>query len=375
MTAPTHSGLPALAAAAILAGLALARPARAATHHVEAEDHVFIPELLSVAVGDTVVWIAKAPEHTVTADGGLFDSMIYSDSIPFGETFSFTFDTPGVFPYFCNIHGGPGRNGMSGVISVSATAENHPPATPANLSPAPGSTGAPLTPTLATGPFADPDPGDFHAASQWLVSLPSNGAVVFDSGEETPGRTSRTLPAGLLQPSSSYVWKVRHQDGRGLWSPYSEATGFTTLQPVAQEGVGLKVSLGNNAAPLVVGTNAVVDFNWGRERPHRRITADTFSAVWEGAVLPEFTEEYEFQLHFQGVASLWVDGRLLIDAQDGCGKPMARRAWIPLTGGRPASIRVQYAASAAGALASLRWASASLPAEVVPTRRLFPSLP
>jgi plastocyanin len=35
-----------------------------------------------------------------------------------GQLFSFTFDEPGTYPYYCDNHGGPGGEGMSGVIIV-----------------------------------------------------------------------------------------------------------------------------------------------------------------------------------------------------------------------------------------------------------------
>jgi plastocyanin len=36
-----------------------------------------------------------------------------------GQTFSMTFKTPGSYPYYCRVHGGPGGRGMSGTVTVS----------------------------------------------------------------------------------------------------------------------------------------------------------------------------------------------------------------------------------------------------------------
>jgi plastocyanin len=46
-------------------------------------------------------------------DDGLFDG-----NLPSGADFQFTFDKPGTYPYYCKPHGGPGGQGMSGVITV-----------------------------------------------------------------------------------------------------------------------------------------------------------------------------------------------------------------------------------------------------------------
>lgn len=37
-----------------------------------------------------------------------------------GESFQHVFDSAGVYPYYCQFHGGPGGAGMSGVITVNA---------------------------------------------------------------------------------------------------------------------------------------------------------------------------------------------------------------------------------------------------------------
>ncbi|MFN8635784.1 MAG: cupredoxin domain-containing protein [Chloroflexota bacterium] len=56
------------------------------------------PASLTVSVGSTVTWVnGGATSVTVTSPDGLFDS----ESIGPGGTFSFTFDTPGTYRYFC----------------------------------------------------------------------------------------------------------------------------------------------------------------------------------------------------------------------------------------------------------------------------------
>lgn len=61
----------------------------------------FNPNKLTVKAGTKVIWTNNdgAP-HTVTADGGAFSSPTLSQ----GQTFSFTFTTPGTYSYKCAIH-------------------------------------------------------------------------------------------------------------------------------------------------------------------------------------------------------------------------------------------------------------------------------
>jgi plastocyanin len=77
---------------------------------------VFVEDRIEVAVGTTVTWTnGDSTRHTVTSgaddtDDGTFDS---GDIGP-GETFSYTFDAPGEFAYFCDIH-----PTMTGVVVVT----------------------------------------------------------------------------------------------------------------------------------------------------------------------------------------------------------------------------------------------------------------
>jgi plastocyanin len=73
-------------------------------------DFAFDPTALAVPVGATVTWVNDGPStHTVTANGGSFDS----GNLAQGGTFSQTFSESGEFPYHCSIH-----EGMAGTIIV-----------------------------------------------------------------------------------------------------------------------------------------------------------------------------------------------------------------------------------------------------------------
>lgn len=359
-------------------GMLMSLVARAATHEIEIGEGSFLPDQLSVDIGDRVEWVALSAEHTVTADDGSFDSLASWDTVPLGEKFGVTFLTPGVFRYYCTIHGSPGGSGMAGVIVVSAVALNRPPAIPANAAPLPGAVDQALTPVLRSGAFSDPDAGDFHGASQWVVRVAPNGPIVFDSGDDSVGRVQRAVPAGLLSEFTSYAWQVRHRDGRGAWSGYSVPTTFRTLQPVAAAGIGLKASYWNvlgEGEALATVTNATVQFAWGNERPHRRITADAFGARWEGWLVGQHTERHEFEIEAQGQVRVWVDGERLIDDWAPCSFSKSRKAWLPLVAGKPVSIRLDYVADPTGGQLVLKWSSATQAAEVIPASRLYPSRP
>ena len=69
------------------------------------------PASLSITAGSTVTWTNNGSTAvTVTSPDGLFDS----ETLGPGSSFSYTFDTPGTFRYFCVPY-----PHMKGVITVS----------------------------------------------------------------------------------------------------------------------------------------------------------------------------------------------------------------------------------------------------------------
>lgn len=70
---------------------------------VTISNFAFSPAILSVSSGTKVTWTNKDEEpHTVTsADAG---KTFKSDALDTDNSFSFTFDKPGVYKYFCSIH-------------------------------------------------------------------------------------------------------------------------------------------------------------------------------------------------------------------------------------------------------------------------------
>ncbi len=86
----------------ILAGSWEPQPLDAADEFAETEAPAdYEVNVLTVPVGTTVTWVNQDEQlHTVTEVGGAFDSGFLRE----GESWSFTFDTPGEFEYLCTPH-------------------------------------------------------------------------------------------------------------------------------------------------------------------------------------------------------------------------------------------------------------------------------
>lgn len=81
---------------------------------VNIQNMAFSPSTLNVKVGTTVTWVNRdSTAHDVVSDTGLFNS----GNLNNGQSYSYTFNQAGSFPYHCGIH-----PSMTGTIVVSATA-------------------------------------------------------------------------------------------------------------------------------------------------------------------------------------------------------------------------------------------------------------
>ena len=91
--------------------------ATAATVEVAVKDFKFVPEKMTVKVGDTVKWTNNgSSEHTVTSGGKCNEDKKWdSGGMKTGQTFEYTFKEAGTFPYFCKPHC---HYGMKGEIIV-----------------------------------------------------------------------------------------------------------------------------------------------------------------------------------------------------------------------------------------------------------------
>ena len=71
------------------------------TIDVKVDNFTFGPAELTVRVGTTISWTNRDDiPHTVVSTDKVFKSKVLDTD----EKFSFTFSTPGTFPYFCSIH-------------------------------------------------------------------------------------------------------------------------------------------------------------------------------------------------------------------------------------------------------------------------------
>ena len=71
------------------------------THTVTIEGMRFLPDALTVARGDTIVWVNKdMVPHTATSKAGDFDSKVIESD----KSWKYTIRKRGAFAYICTLH-------------------------------------------------------------------------------------------------------------------------------------------------------------------------------------------------------------------------------------------------------------------------------
>ncbi|MFC1978542.1 PKD domain-containing protein [Chloroflexota bacterium] len=201
----------------------------------EAADVSTTPTLSSSAFSD----VDASDTHTasqwlITTTSGSYGSPLYDSGTDMSNKTSIvipasTLETNTTY-YFKVRHQDDKDDWSDWSFETSFTTLNTAPDQPVNSAPANAATDVTLTPTLTSSAFADSDAGDTHAASQWQISTTSGdySSVVYDSAADSTNKTSVAIPASTLTYSTTFYFRVQHQDNRGTWSDWSAETSFTT---------------------------------------------------------------------------------------------------------------------------------------------------
>jgi plastocyanin len=73
----------------------------ATSAEVKIDNFSFGPAAVTVAAGTTVTWTNRDDiPHTVVSDDKVFKSKVLDTD----EKFTYTFNKPGTYPYFCSVH-------------------------------------------------------------------------------------------------------------------------------------------------------------------------------------------------------------------------------------------------------------------------------
>lgn len=96
-------------------------------HSIQVSNSIFSPSLLTIEVGDTVVWTNIAGFHNVNGQVSTYSSnpVSFGNSLGTGWTYSFVFTVAGTYDYRCDAHYGSGMTGKVIVNNTSYIATNN----------------------------------------------------------------------------------------------------------------------------------------------------------------------------------------------------------------------------------------------------------
>lgn len=84
-------------------------------------DNRFDPVDITVEAGQSVTFVGagRNPHNAVASDGSWSTETVFGSLEQFdGEEAVLIFDEPGVYPYFCTLHGNAEGDGMAGTLTV-----------------------------------------------------------------------------------------------------------------------------------------------------------------------------------------------------------------------------------------------------------------
>lgn len=86
-------------------------------------------------------------------------------------------------------------------------------------------------PSLSTSPFVSSPAGGTHTSTDWKITKSSDGSTVHEALASS-SKTQYTVPGGVLQPNTNYVFAARHNgtvSGFPVTSAWRNVTGETRL--------------------------------------------------------------------------------------------------------------------------------------------------
>lgn len=184
----------------LLALAVVPTPVSAADQTVTARpDNTFMPDPVTVTVGEKVTWNNGGGTHNVHFDDNSFVQPPSVDSTAWSV--SRTFTATGSFRFYCELHGAQGGVGMSGTVIVNATPGTTPPGA---VPPAGGGSPSP--------PLAD------RVAPKLALAVPRNQRVLKQRGVrltvESDEPATLQVRASVNVPGASKALRFRSVTAR-----------------------------------------------------------------------------------------------------------------------------------------------------------------
>lgn len=233
--------------------------------------------------------------------------------------------------------------------------------------------------TFLATPVITPAGGTFTNSVSVTITDASPGTIIYYTRDGSLPTQSSILYSGPIIITNSTGLQARAFRAGAADSGVASATFLSST--AIGNGTGLTGAYYSNQLrtftnpPTLVRTDATVNFDWGTGSPDPSISVDHFTAIWTGALQPQFDEIYTFYTTTDDGVRLWVDGKLVVDEWVDQGATEWNGA-LALQSGKKYPITMEYYENGGGAVAELSWSSASTVKAIIPQSQLYPtSLP
>lgn len=123
-----------------------------------------------------------------------------------------------------------------------------------------------------------------------------------------------------------------------------------------------------NRKAQITRIDPAVNFDWGGDRPDKRMPQDNFSVHWQGCLLPPISGDYLFEAEVDDRLELRIGDRSLGKAQ-----PWSKEfSSVTLEAGKPVPIELEYEEDGGEAFVRLFWTPPGGKRQPVPSSALLP---
>ncbi|HNS20843.1 MAG TPA: PA14 domain-containing protein [Sedimentisphaerales bacterium] len=171
---------------------------------------------------------------------------------------------------------------------------------------------------------------------------------------------------GLLQPGTTYYWRIDEVDAAGTVYP-GEVWTFSTYDPEGGAFAEYWDNMTLSGEPKVVKIVPTVNFNWGEtSSPDPNIPIDGFSCRWTAALNVPVTGTYRLYDASDDGARLFLNGVQITNGWWDRGTTEDASAPLELVAGQRYILVMEMYENGGGATAYLRWSGPGIPKEIIP---------
>jgi hypothetical protein len=211
------------------------------------------------------------------------------------------------------------------------------------------------------------------AASHTLYGGTDRAAVAAGDASALLGVLTETSfdASALLQPGTTYYWRIDEVDGAGTVYP-GDVWTFSTFDPAGGAVAEYWDNMTLTGEPKVVKTVPEINFDWGDgpdqgvNSPDPCIPTNQFSCRWTAELNVPVTGKYVLYEASDDGARMWLNNEQVANGWWDRGTTEDRTFPLDLVAGQRYLLVMEQYENGGGATAFLRWSGPGIPKQIIP---------